>query len=67
MRKRRSAGPGQSMMLLAFVDTAVMLMVGLVVDAGFGYVIRHQSQNAADASSRAGANFLANAYTDAKI
>lgn len=65
--RQRSAQPGQSLVILAFVGTVLMLMVGLVVDAGFGYVVRRRVQNAADAASRAGANYLAQNHSDAQI
>lgn len=67
MTAYRRARPGQSIVLLAFVGTVLIMMVGLVVDAGFSYVVRRRIQNVADAASRAGANYLAQSYSDAQI
>lgn len=59
---------GQSLILLAVMGTFLTMMVALVIDAGMSFLTKRQIQNAADAASRAGANYLAQGtFTDAQI
>ncbi len=68
MRNLHRDERGQSLVLLAVMGTFLTMMVALVIDAGNSFLQRRQIQNAADAASRAGANFLAQgSYSDTQI
>lgn len=58
---------GQALVLFALTATFLIMMVGLVVDAGFNFVVRRQLQNSADSAVRAGARYLALGNSDAEI
>ncbi|MBI4497856.1 MAG: pilus assembly protein [Chloroflexi bacterium] len=59
---------GQSLVLFAVMVTFQMLLLAMVVDAAFGFLARRQLQNATDAASRGGANYLAQGiYRDEEI
>lgn len=49
---------GQSLVLIAFLYVALIVMLGLLVDGGRVLAARRQSQNASDAASYAGTNAL---------
>ena len=55
--RRRQRGQTLVMFVLAF--TAIALMIGLVIDGGYGMAQRRQAQNAADFAALAGARIIA--------
>jgi hypothetical protein len=59
-QRRHGAGPGgQMLVLFALSLSAIVLMVGLVIDGGNALVQRRGSQNAADFAALAGARIIA--------
>lgn len=50
---------GQVVLLFALASTVMILMVGLVIDGGYGLAQRRQSQNASDFAALAGARVVA--------
>jgi uncharacterized membrane protein len=46
---------GQMLLLMAFLLIALLGMIGVAVDLGFGYEHRREAQNAADSAAMAGA------------
>ena len=61
--RRRSGGhageDGQILLLFALVATAILLIVGLVIDGGYALTQRRDAQNAADFAALAGARIVA--------
>ena len=49
---------GQALATVALMMSVILLIVALVCDVGYGYVVRRQMQNAADAGALAGAREL---------
>lgn len=49
---------GATLVLVAFLVTVMVLMIGLTVDGGRSYAARRQAQNGADVASMAGAEAL---------
>jgi len=58
-QSRRARQRGQMIMLFALSLTAILLVVGLVVDGGYALVQRRNAQNAADFAALAGARIVA--------
>jgi Putative Flp pilus-assembly TadE/G-like len=58
-QSRRPGQHGQMLVLFAFALTAVLLVVGLVIDGGYTLVQRRASQNAADFAPLAEARIIA--------
>ncbi|MBI4499006.1 MAG: hypothetical protein HY689_14030 [Chloroflexi bacterium] len=68
MERLRRDQRGQSLIMFAATATFLTVMVALVVDTGFAYLTRRELRNAADAASRAGANYVAQGdKSDAQI
>ena len=57
LRRRRQRG--QMIVLFALASTAMLLVVGLVIDGGYALAQRRASQNTADLAALAGARVLA--------
>ncbi len=58
-RRERTGEQGQAIVILAGGLTAIVVMIALIVDIGFAFGERRNSQNAADAAAEAGAGVLA--------
>ena len=58
-QSKRERQRGQMIMLFALALTAIILVVGLVVDGGYALVQRRNAQNAADFAALAGARIVA--------
>jgi hypothetical protein len=58
-RKRKSKQAGQIMVLFVLAFSSLLLMVGVVVDGGYGLAQRRASQNAADFAALDGARVIA--------
>lgn len=54
----RTDEAGATLVMVALMMTAIVLIVGLVVDGGRSYAARRQAQNAADSAALAGAQAL---------
>lgn len=61
-RSARSQG-GQALVLFAASLIVLLLMVGLVIDAGYGFAQRRSAQNAADFAATAGARIVGEKFT----
>jgi hypothetical protein len=55
----RARSGGQMIVVFAFSLTVIVMLVGVVIDGGYGLVQRRASQNAADFASLAGARIIA--------
>ena len=55
MKHSRSLERGQAIVLIAFAIAGLIAIIGLAIDGGFVFADRRHAQNAADASSLAGA------------
>ena len=55
----RARSGGQMIVVFAISLTVIVLLVGVVIDGGYGLVQRRSSQNAADFASLAGARIIA--------
>jgi len=53
---------GQSMVLITLLIVVMLVFAGLVMDGGYAYALRRETQNAADAGALAGAQELARRY-----
>jgi hypothetical protein len=60
---RSTSERGQILVLFAAGLTVLLLLVGLVIDAGFGFAQRRSSQNAADFAALAGARIVGEYFT----
>jgi hypothetical protein len=58
-RRHGDGQRGQIIVLFGIVLTVVVLMVGVVIDGGYGMAQRRESQNAADFAALAGARIIA--------
>lgn len=63
-RSHRRSARGQAIVIFAGGLIAIVLGVGLIVDAGFAWSQQRNTQNGADASARAGAVVLAKHQAD---
>ncbi len=57
--KPRERQAGQTLVLFVLVFTVLALMIGVVIDGGYGMAQRRQSQNASDFAALAGARIVA--------
>lgn len=60
----RPSEQGQMLVIVAGALVALLMVVGLVIDAGIGFQSRRDAQNVADLASMAGAKVVAEHYLD---
>jgi Flp pilus assembly protein TadG len=65
--RRGATNSGQVLPFVVFALVALLALVSLGIDGGHAYAVRRQMQNAADASSLAGARLLCSSQADADI